>query len=181
MQKPYREKIKEDKFITGPLKKLAWTEWTLAISTQPPQKIRGARFKLSERYDVYLRKNLFDNDFRHTTALYEVGVMLPGVRRKQIYPVYYRQSFHGFSVYTGVEAISLLNMRQEAYRVLRDSCQIYMRNGVPKKCKDFLDREMKMEAVKRYLERFDYVWRKPDRHHHRKLVRNKIVLSDNKL
>ena len=179
-----REKVKDDKFLKGPLKKLAWTDWTLAITSQPPPKIRGAKFKLSERYNVFLRKNLFDNDFYNTAAIYEVGVMLPGMRRRKIYPVFYRPSDNGFSVYKGVEAISLLSLpsvRQETHRVLKDKCHIYMRRGVPKKYKDFAEREQKMEAAKMYLKKFDYLWRKPDRHYHRKLVRNKIVLSDGAL
>ena len=131
-----------------------------------------------------MRKNLFDNDFRSTSAVYEVGVMLPGYTRRKIYPVFYRTSQWGFSVYKGVEPISILRqktVRQQTNRVLNDECKIFMRRGVLKKSKDWEDTEQKMNKVKQYLRRFDYVWRKLDRHNHRKLVRDKIVLSDSTL
>ena len=82
-----------------------------------------------------MRKNLFDNDFRFISAVYEVGVMLPGYKRRKIYPVFYRPSKRGISAYKGVEPIALLSqqsIRQETNRVLNFECEIYMRRGVLK-------------------------------------------------
>ena len=161
LQKIHRENLIDGEFIKGPLKKLAWTEWTLAITSGGPGRPikRGAKFKYSERYNVYMRKNLFDNDFRFISAVYEVGVMLPGYKRRKIYPVFYRPSKWGISAYKGVEPIALLSqqsIRQETNRVLNVECDIYMRRGVLKNVKGHEDEEKKMKSVKEYLKRFDY-------------------------
>lgn len=87
----------------------------------------------------------------------------------------------GITAYKGVEAISLIanpKVRQEANRVLGDNCQIYIRRGV---MKEWTDKHEQIETLTKHLRKIDYAWRKHGKGGHRKLVRNKIVLSDDKL
>ena len=102
------------------MKKLAWSKWELALSRTPPPKIPGAVFKLSERYNVFLRKNLFDNDLNYQ-CVFEIGVTLPGAKKRRIYPMYFRTSL-GFNVCKGMEPICLVN-NSGVRKEVRD-CQI---------------------------------------------------------
>ena len=80
-----RKKVKEYMFMAGPIKKLAWSKWELAIS-----------------------RNFSPNDNLNHLRIFEVGVTLSGTKKRRVYPMYFRSSL-GFHINKGVEPIGLVH------------------------------------------------------------------------
>ena len=167
--------------MVGPLKKLEWTDWTLAVSDKVPIGYSHKKFIRSQVFSSFHRRNLFENE-KTRPAIYEVGIKFPGYYRKRIYTMYFRTS-KGCTRHKGLFSLYILRqkkVRMEVSRLLDQRFVVYMRRGVAKG-KDKKKTQADIIAAAKYLDTFDYAWRKHGRSGHRKFVKNKVLLSDNAL
>ena len=166
--------------MTGPLNKLEWSEWCLAISQHLPMGYNYKKLQKSQVFGgCYLRRNLFDNDNK-TPAVYEVGVKYTHFKKK--INVMYRRVSSGFG--TNKRLILYIvrskKVRSEVERLVSTKFDIYIRRGVSKaksKAKSMDD----IKTAAGHLNSFDYAWARHGKKGHRKIVKDKHMLSDSNL
>ena len=181
IQKLLREKIQDSKLMSGPLKKLEWTDWMLAISEKVPIGYSHMKFRRSQVFSAFHRKNLFGNDTTRP-AIYEVGFKFPGYLRKRVYAMYYRTNYGNR---TNARLMSLYIIRQkkvreEISRLIDERCVVYIRRGVAKD-KNMKKNKETIKAASNYLNTFDYAWKRHGKSGHRNVVMKGKLVSDKSL
>lgn len=176
----FREKLSDAKVMVGPLKKLEWSDWYLAVCPRIPVGYSPRKFQKSSVFSAYHRRNLFDNDTK-IPAVYEVGIKFSGYLKKKIHVVYYRAS-GSFTTNRKLTLYILRNykVRSEVERLIQDNCEIFIRRGVTKG-KNMKKNMDEIGAADKYLNGFDYAWRRHGKRAHRKLVKKGIMLSSSAL
>ena len=172
-QKKLREKLCDSEFMRGPLKKLKWKNWTLAVCRRHPKGYRKGLFKTSRSLpNASLRQTVFKNDIS-TQCIYELGVRFPEKTRRKIYVLHFRANFGtGFHVHNRAETLTIIRdkqVRRQIERLVRDGIQIFLR------CAIGTERSVKL-AVKSIHKKFDYAWgwRKRD---FREIKKHGVILS----
>lgn len=179
-KKLFRERIPDAKLMTGPLKKLEWSEWYLAISQHLPMGYNYKKLQKSQMFGgCYLRRNLFDNA-KNTPAVYEVGVKYTHFKKK-IHVMYNRAS-RGSSTNKRLILYIVRNkkVRSEVDRLVSMKFDIYIRRGVSK-AKNKVKSMDDIKTAAGHLNSFDYAWGRHGKKGHRKVVKEKQMLSDNSL
>ena len=162
--------------MTGPLKKLDWSDWYLGICHQIPKGYSYKKFQKSSAFGAYHRRNLFDNDWK-TPAIYEIGVKKYGGWRTKKHVMYYKWTMGYIS---GRSLILYLlrgkKVRQEVLRLLDNKFEIHIRRAVMKgKSKS----KVSLKDAAAYLHaNFDYAWWRHGKKGHRKIVKAGNMLSD---
>lgn len=171
-KKLLREKLNDAKFLTGPLLKLTWSKWILAITDSRPRGYSSTQFRRSKRAgwgSTFHKQNIFDQT---TPAVFEVGVRFPEIKRRKIYVMYFKRcDSMSYRVKT-VEALTLIkdgHVRNElAPLVWPNKLKVYIRRGTGSKDE--------VRAASKYMYSFDYAlgWKRKGQ---RKVEKNGIILS----
>ena len=71
--------------IKGPLKKLKWSDWKLAVCRTHPRGYTKTEFKPSRSIEnACLRQRIFGNN-KKTACIYEIGVRFPETNRPKMF------------------------------------------------------------------------------------------------
>ena len=167
-----REKLNDTKFLNGPLLKLTWSKWILAISDSRPRGYSSAQYRRSKKAGwglTFHKQNIFD---KTTPAVFEVGVRFPEIKRRKIYVMYFKRCDSMSYRIKTVEALSLIKDRgvrnELAPLVWSNKLKVYIRRATGSKDQ--------VKAASKYMHSFDYAWGWK-RKGHRKVEKNGIVLS----
>ena len=153
-QKHFRENLSDTKVIKGPLKRLKWSNWKLAVCGAHPRGYTKTEFKKSRSLpNACLRQQLFGND-RSTPCIYEIGVRFPQHRRRKIYVLHFKAILGtGFHVYNRAETLTIVRdhfVRNQIERLVKDSMKILIRRATGTK--------RSVRLATKYLHKFDYAW-----------------------
>ena len=174
-QKLLREKTSDATLSFGPLKKLNWSDWFLAICHRNHPSITTSNdFNKSSIFGAYHRKSLFNKDST-VPAVYEIGVKNHAKFKRKIHVMLIR-TCKGYRGNKNLIAYLLYNknVRKEVKRLLRNKFEIYIRRGVAKNCVYGA-----VVGLGRYIrDNYDYAWHKHGKGGHRKVTKDGVMLSD---
>ena len=103
-------------------------------------------------------------------------------RGKKIYAVYFWNGYH-CEANKGKLTDYLLRHRKvrlEVKRLIEDRCQIYVRRASGTG-KDKTTQQINMKQAVDYIKTIDYAWLRHGKERHRKVIKNKTLISDNTL
>ena len=146
--------MKDNKVIKGPLKKLKWSDWKLAVCSTHPRGYTKTEFKKSRSIqNASLRQKIFGND-RSTACIYELGVRFPQKNRRKIFILHFSANLvTGFHVYKRAETLTIIRdkyIKKQIERLVKDSMKVFIR------CAIGTERVVRLAA--KYLHKFDYAW-----------------------
>ena len=179
LQKLLREQLADTVFQAGPIKKLLkWTDWVPAICNTLPHNYSRSEYKRPRNSQSFHRKDLGYEV--NVETLFEFGVQLE--RRRKVFATFYCNHYHS-PANTGRLTDYLLRhkkVRLEVERLLKEKCQIYVRRAAGRG-KDKATKQFNLNEAIKYLKTLDYAWLKHGKEGHRKVVKNKILISDRTL
>ena len=103
-------------------------------------------------------------------------------RSKKIYAVYFWNGYH-CEANKGRLTDYLFRFRKrrmEVKRLMKDKCQIYVRRASGTG-KDKTTQQINMKQAVDFIKTIDYAWLGRGKERHRKVIKNKTLISDNTL
>lgn len=176
-KKTFREELTDAQFNTGVMKKLKWTDWFLTMCNTIPIGYSRIEFTQPRGSEYSHRQGLASK--LKAKCFYEFGVKL--ARCKMIIPVCLQHCWNTKGDKGEMTRHILRNKksRLEVDRLLKKDGKIYIRGAaVTGKGKDT---ELAISNIKSQLKTIDYAWSRHGNGGHRKLIRNKIIISDDTL
>ena len=186
-------------FNSGEMKYLKWTDWFLTMCNTIPSGYSRADFKQPRGSEYFHRQDLDSilNPIALRTAktpksfgssgcnrvkmnaFCEFGVKLP--RCKTIIPVCLKTCWNTKGD-KGILTRHILRNKKiclEVDRLMRNNCKLYARGASVRRTGK--NTELAISNIKSQLKTIDYAWSRHGNGGHRKLIRNKIIVSDDTL